>query len=477
MIAGDPEDRVMLPFARQTPLQAAFRLGEPDGSTVEADEVGPEESEAGERDDAGAPDKQTDNLIAYYFGDVCQFSLLDRAEEQALWRRIERYRERLAQALWTSPVALPTLASLEQQVEHGSRTLARVLRCRGMTAEQLVEARKQLETSVHRLRTLRTEIQESRRRLRTATSSTSQRRVHRQHLAGLWHRWVAVWKGLDLHPETLDAIQLALEVAFQARPGDPALRAARAARSWAGERLAEAREHMLQANLRLVIHVANRYRNRDVPLLDLIQEGNLGLMRALEKFEPRRGLKFITYAHWWVRQAVGRFLIEQGRTVRLPNHIAERRSKLTTATERLWDAYGRAPSTQELSMAVGWTPEDIAALQAAGQPIASLDTPVGKDGRELAEVLEDARTAQPEALQDEAELRHRVAACLATLTEREAYILRLRHGIESEHPHTLREIAAKLGLSRERVRQVEHQALEKLRRSRCHTILAELADV
>ncbi len=232
---------------------------------------------------------------------------------------------------------------------------------------------------------------------------------------------------------------------------------------------------MIRANLRLVIHVANRYRSRGVPFLDLIQEGNIGLMRALEKFEPSRGLKFVTYAHWWVRQAISRAITEQYRTVRLPNHIGERKNKLRAAVDRLWSQYGRPPSSEELSLALRWTREEVEALQAAVQPVIRLQQPLAEDGGSLVDILEDDQAPQPDALLAEDQLQQCLADCLASLTEREAFILRLRYGLESEHPHTLQEIADLLRLSRERVRQLERQAFEKLRQPNRSAMLADFA--
>jgi RNA polymerase primary sigma factor len=234
---------------------------------------------------------------------------------------------------------------------------------------------------------------------------------------------------------------------------------------------------MLQANLRLVIHVAKHYCGRGIPLLDLIQEGNLGLIRAVEKFEPRRGVKFVTYAHWWVRQAISRVIIEQARIVRLPNYVMDRRNKLRTTARRLWHTYHTVPSAQELSQALGWTAEEIVHLQMVGQPIIGLNVPLAEDGPVLADVLEDTGCEPPEERYAEAQLHQLLQECLQTLPAREACILRLRFGLESSHVHTLQETAHILGLSRERVRQLEHQALETLRGAQSRDVLGALPDM
>src|SRR5207302_3967241 len=207
----------------------------------------------------------------------------------------------------------------------------------------------------------------------------------------LWRAWLAACETLQLQPHGHAALGEALEVAWQAQPEDPLLHAASRAWTRAQGELARAKAQMMQANLRLVIHIALRYRHRGLPLLDLIQEGNLGLMRAVDKFEPRRGLKFVTYAHWWIRQAISRAVGEQYRTIRLPSHVIERKSKLHTAATKLWANQGRAPQAQELSAALGWTPEEVEALLITVQPLAQLQQPITEEGDELQDVLADTQ--------------------------------------------------------------------------------------
>jgi RNA polymerase primary sigma factor len=289
------------------------------------------------------------------------------------------------------------------------------------------------------------------------------RRVRRRERFRLWRAWLTTCETLRLHPHVQEAMAEALADAARTQPEDAALQAASRAWTRAQEELDQAKAQMMQANLRLVIHIAHRYRDRGVPLLDLIQEGNLGLMRAVDKFEPRRGLRFVTYAHWWIRQAISRALGEQHHTIRLPSHVIERQSKLHAAATRLWERQGRALSSQDLSAALGWTPQEVEELLSAVQPIVQLQQPITDDGTALQDVLEDTQTPQPEVLIAEEQVRRGVHACLGHLPEREALILRLRYGLEAGEPQSLQEIGDVLGLSRERVRQLEQQAFAKLR--------------
>src|SRR4029453_4001670 len=280
------------------------------------------------------------------------------------------------------------------------------------------------------------------------------RRVHRRERFRLWRAWLITCETLRLHPYVQEAMTEALADAARTQPEDAALHAAYRAWARAQEELDQAKAQMTQANLRLVIHIAHRYRDRGVPLLDLIQEGNLGLMRAVDKFEPRRGLRFVTYAHWWIRQAISRALGEQHHTIRLPSHVIERQSKLHAAATRLWERQGRAPSAQDLTAALGWTPQEVEKLLIAVQPIVQLQQPITDEGTALQDVLEDTQTPQPEVLIAEEQVRRGVHACLGPLTDPEALILGLRYGLEACEPQSLQEIGDALGLSRERVRQL-----------------------
>jgi RNA polymerase primary sigma factor len=234
------------------------------------------------------------------------------------------------------------------------------------------------------------------------------------------------------------------------------------------------REEMIRAHLRLVVSIAKKYRRfSSLHLLDLIQEGNLGLMHAVGKFDYRRGVKFSTYAVWWIRQSIARAIADQGRTIRIPVHMTETAAKVSRERRRLYQTQGRDPGAEEIASRTGIPiPHVERALSMVQEPL-SLDTPVGEEGdATLADLLEAADGVSPLAAVEAGALQDLVAGALSELTPREERILRMRFGIGGMSEHTLEEVGKTFGVTRERIRQIEAKALEKLRQpARSHKLL------
>ena len=238
-----------------------------------------------------------------------------------------------------------------------------------------------------------------------------------------------------------------------------------------------ARDHLIRANTRLVVSIAKKYIGRGVPFLDLIQEGNLGLMKSVEKYDHHRGFRFSTYATWWIRQTITRAIADQGRTIRVPVHMTDRIRQMYKSAHELEQRLGRPATTEELAEEMHLDPRRVHwMLQVSWTPL-SLESPVGdEEDSEFGMFVEDEFTPTPAQTTQENMLRERVEQVLATLSPREARIIRLRFGLDNDRPYTLEEVGQKFGLTRERIRQIEGKALRRLRHPCRSRLLKDYVD-
>jgi len=417
-------------------------------------------------------DDNTPNLVARYFRDVRQFPLLTRAEEQRLFRRLEMLDVRACRILHLSPTTPTALAELRTALAGATLSFAEVVEhddgVAGASAEAFCATAEEVGGLFARLEGL------NRQRARSRSSESARRvRLERRTLMREIDRKFA--KELRLQGSVYNTLRSALESRYLAiqnieRPDDRTVWVSYTALIRTEARIKAVTDRIVCSNTRLAIEIANRYRGRGVPFLDLIQEANMGLMRTVRKFDYRRNLKFCTYATWWTRQAITRSLTEQKRIVRFPNHVEEGLGRFRETLDELTSDLGRIPTIEELAAKLGWPRGQIQskleAIRGCVYPI-SLNRPLkaaGKENVTLFDALPDLRVIPAKAREIRRSVDALIASLLASLSDRERFILVRRFGLEDYEPHTLQKIANLLDLSRERVRQLEKLAMEKLER-------------
>ena len=267
---------------------------------------------------------------------------------------------------------------------------------------------------------------------------------------------------LDLRPDmTTDSLQLFLKDIGKVRLLTAQEEVDLAKRIERGD--LDAKQKMVESNLRLVVSIAKNYRNQGLPFLDLIQEGTLGLVRAAEKFDYRKGFKFSTYATWWIRQAIARALADKARTIRIPVHVVEKLNKIGRAERKLVTELGREPTADEIAEVTGIDPEEVDSIKRSAQAPVSLEKPVGdEEESEFGQFIADERAESPYERAAEILTKEALREALENLSYRERRVLELRYGLGGEHPRTLDEVGRTFNVTRERIRQIENQSLKKL---------------
>lgn len=408
------------------------------------EEPGAVEGEVAGEEEIGDYEK-TDDLVQVYFNSMGDISILTRAEETELAKRLEEGREIIRQTVSAMPLykKLKTSLNVVEKEED-------------ITTDEEEKTDEALIISLQMLGNLMAKIEIADRKIARYGTLTDLKRL------------INMKKKEDINPMKLIALAKEICMEYKQVELEAGIKIDKLKAQWnrinkATVLIAESKDELITHNLRLVINIAKHYIGRGFTLLDLIQEGNIGLMKAIDKFKYQKGFKFSTYGTWWIRQAITRAFIDQGKTIRIPVHMMEFYSRVTRVSRELVQQLGREPTNKEIASQLGVPTKKVEEVfRVIRDPIA-LQAPVGDEGTEIADFISDKNSSSPYADVEKREITEKILMILKTLTPKEGKIIQMRFGIGVDRDYTLEEIGRQLSITRERVRQIEAKALRKLK--------------
>jgi len=407
----------------------------------ESEEAPPAEAAAEVAEEVGGAD-----LVDTYLKSVGRYPMLKIEEEQEFVRMLEEGKAALKEIAFSSPLAIPRIVALGQNIKEGHVKAQDVLRYPG-------EWRESYEADFMRLYN-RMKRQLSQKNLDRANATIREMSLSFREVEKIIKRIFFLGKQLE-RGHGAEAIKLGFD--------EDHLQELMKRIEREEEKVKFAKDELIKANLRLVVSIAKKYVNRGLTLLDLIQEGNIGLMKAADRYESGKGTKFSTYSTWWIRQRITRAILDQARTIRLPVHLIEESTRISRIYAKFMREKGREPSAEEVAQIMGLSVVRVNEILRAIQEPVSLETPILSEEKELKDVIIDEKAASPFKTLENNEASNKIEQVLSSLTEREEKIIRMRFGIGVSSEHTLEEVGKYFNLTRERIRQIEIKALKKLR--------------